>query len=165
MNPEIIIRETLPDDKPVFVEMTLKLARYNREYHNQACRYDDFNKVLDAIKNKAEKTFTRQNDDVLILVAVLNNKPAGYALGRIYTEEETADNGTGRIGLFDELFVDKTARGMGIGQMLTESLIRWMKSKKIYRIKLHAYAWNKAAQKLYERNGFAAYATSFEKII
>lgn len=165
MKAEGIIRKAIPEDKYFFIEMVLKFTCYNREHHRKECRYDDFIQVLDAIKSKAIKTFTNRDDDVLILIAELNSKPAGYALARIYREETTADNGTGRMGLFDELYVDETARGLKLGQQLTDSVMIWMKSKGILRVKLHAYTWNITARKLYERNGFAEYALSYEKFI
>lgn len=165
MKAEGIIREAIFEDKPFFIEKAMSLASFNREHHCKECRYDDFNRVLDAIKNKAGETFNNRDDDVLILIAILNNKPAGYALGRIYREAATADNGTGRMGLFDELYVEETARGFKLGQQLTEGVMTWMKSKGIHRVKLHAYSWNTTARKLYERNGFIEYTSSFEKFI
>jgi len=73
-----------------------------------------------------------------------------------------ADNGTGRMGLFDELFVDAVARGLGVGQKLLDKTISWMKEKGINRIKLHAYSWNNQAKRLYEKKGFREYAVSYE---
>lgn len=165
MEKTITIRQAECSDLEVFIEFSLKLARYNRNKHSETCKYDDFNQVLQAIKNKAESTFNNREDSTLVLFAELDKEPVGYALGRIVQEEETADNGTGKVGLFDELYVDEAARGIKLGQLLTEGVMTWMKSKGINRVKLHAYSWNTAARKLYERNGFMEYASSFEKFI
>jgi len=49
----------------------------------------------------------------------------GYALGKIYEENLGADNGTGQIGLFDELYLNSEARGHGVGQkLLDEAMCR-----------------------------------------
>ena len=66
------------------------------------------------------------------------------------------------MGLFDELFVDAVARGLGVGQKLLDKTISWMKEKGINRIKLHAYSWNNQAKRLYEKKGFREYAVSYE---
>jgi GNAT superfamily N-acetyltransferase len=165
MRKEVFIRQAMDSDFEIFIEFTLKLACYNRSMHFTECKYDDFNQVLSAIKSKAENTFARRENNTIILIAGLDNKPAGYALGRIVQEDATADNGTGKTGLFDELFIDEEARGLKLGQQLTERVLEWMKLKGIHRVKLHAYSWNKAARKLYGQNGFVEYSSSYEKFI
>lgn len=165
MRKEVSIRQAVDSDLESFIEFTLNLARYNRSKHSNACKNDDFNHVLYTIKSKAENTFINRKKETLILIAELDKKPVGYALGRIVNQEETADNGTGKTGLFDELFVDETARGFKLGQQLIEGIMTWMKFNGLQRVKLHAYSWNSVARKLYERNGFVEYASSFEKFI
>lgn len=105
------------------------------------------------------------DSDIDIFIAELEGKPVGYALGRIFEEDEAADNGTGRMGLFDELFVDASARGHGIGQKLLDETIKWMREKEINRVKLHAYSWNENAKILYEKNNFKEYAVAYEIFI
>lgn len=165
MKKEVSIRQAVDSDLEVFIEFTLKLARYNRSNHSETCKYDDFNQVLHAIKTKAETTFSNRMNNTLVLIAELDKKQVGYALGRIIQEEATSDNGSGRTGLFDELFIDEEARGLKLGQQLIDGVMTWMKSNGIHRVKLHAYSWNTAARKLYERNGFVEYASSFGKFI
>ena len=161
----MIVRTTSDSDKNIFIEFSLKLARYNRNNHLDECKYDNFNLVLESIKTKAENTFSNRNEKTLILIAELEEKPAGYALARIFTGESTADNGTGKVGLFDELFVEEWARGQKIGQKLTDKVLDWFKINGISRLKLQAYTWNKTAQKFYEKNGFREHAVFMEKFI
>lgn len=162
---KVNIRQAVDDDEDIFVDFAVKLSKFNRNNHNSKCKYDNYEFIIDSIRRKAQETFTNRNEDILILIAELEGNPIGYALGRIFEEDETADNGTGRMGLFDELFVDDTARGLGLGQKLLDETINWMKENKINRIKLHAYSWNNNAKKLYERNGFREYAVSYETFI
>ena len=84
-------------------------------------------------------------------------------MARVYDEDATADNGTGQIGLIDELFVSASVRGKGIGYMLLDDRMEWLKRTNIQRVKLHAYSWNDSAKCIYERKGFKAYAISYEK--
>lgn len=162
---KVEIRQALDCDKEVYIDFAIKLNRFNRNHHDDECKYDDYQSVLNSMRCRAEKTFINRDDDSIILIAELEGRPVGYALGRIFEEDKTADNGTGRIGLFDELYVDDAARGLGLGQKLIDEIIKWMKEKKIFRIKLHAYSWNHNAKKLYERNGFKEYAVSYERFI
>ncbi|MTI71589.1 MAG: GNAT family N-acetyltransferase [Firmicutes bacterium] len=162
---ETKIRQADESDKKVFIDYSIKLSKFNRVNHNNDSKYDDYSLVIKAIKKKAEETFKYRNENTLILIAEIENKPVGYALGRIYKEDETADNGTGEMGLLDELFIEDRARGAGLGQKLLNEAIKWMKEKGIKRIKLHAYSWNDNAIKLYERNGFKEYVVSYETFI
>lgn len=152
-------------DRNTYIDFTLQLSKFNRRQHHESCKYDDYNKVLQAIKEMAEDRFDNQSEDSLILIAELDNEPVGYALGRIYQEDKTLDNGTGLIGLFDELFIDKKARGFGLGQKLIDGILNWMKKQDVNRVKLHAYSWNDKAKRIYESKGFKEYAVSYEKFI
>ena len=160
-----ILRQARESDKLDFVKLSESLGRFNRERHCDACKTDDFRKVSEAIRARAEITFLNRMADILILMAEVEEKVCGYALARIIHEESWVDNGTGRIGLFDELYLDESARGFGLGQKMIEEVIDWMKQKEINRIKLHAYSWNAHAIKVYEQNGFKEYAVSYEKFI
>ncbi len=159
------IRKAVDGDRAAFIEFALQLSRFNRSNHDERCKYDDYTLVVEAIQKKAGETFDGRDENTLILMAEVSGEPVGYALGRIFMAEPTADNGTGRMGLFDELFLDDRARGMGLGQMLMDETLAWMKQQGISRVKLHAYSWNVHAKKIYERNGFREYAVSYEAFI
>lgn len=159
------IRQATDRDKELFIDFTVKLSKFNRNNHNNECKYDNYEIVIDSIKRKAEETFVNRNEDTYILIAELEGNPVGYALGRIFEANTISDNGTGRMGLIDELFLDNSARGLGLGQKFIDQIINWMKEKKINRVKLHAYSWNCNAKRLYEKNGFTEYAVSYETFI
>lgn len=161
----IKIRHAMDEDKNSFIEFAVKLSEFNRKNHKIECKYDNYDNVLVSIREKAEETFNNRDENTLILVAELDNRTVGYALGRIYEEDETADNGTGVMGLFDELYVDDLARGLGLGKRLLDETMRLFRDKGIDRVKLHAYSWNDNAKKLYEKNGFQEYAASYEIFI
>lgn len=158
----MIIRKAVDSDREFYREFAVKLSEFNRSNHPEHSKYDDYQVVLAEIRRKAEATFDARDEDLLILIAEEAGQALGYALGRIYEEDPCADNGTGRVGLFDELYLDAKARGHGLGQKLLDETMRWFESKGISRVKLHAYAWNETAKALYERNGFKEYAVSYE---
>ncbi|MCM3766878.1 GNAT family N-acetyltransferase [Neobacillus niacini] len=157
---EVVIRKAEDTDRETFLYFVQGLSKFNRSNHPEEVTYDDYETVLNAITKKAAETFDERDHRVHILLAFLNGQAVGYALGRVFDQDGTADNGTGKMGLFDELFVLNEARGHGIGKKLIDSLIDWFKNEEIHRIKLHAYSWNNNAKKLYERLGFKEYAVS-----
>lgn len=159
------IRKARHDDRETYIGFAVKLSEFNRKHHPEASKQDDHEAVLACIRQRAAETFEAPCEDTLILIAEEGGSPLGYALGRIYEEDPCADNGTGRTGLFDELYVDASARGCGLGQKLLDETMAWFVSKGIRRIKLHAYSWNVTAREIYKRNGFEEYAVSYEKYI
>ena len=149
----ITLREARENDKEIFVELTSALSRFNRQHHDEKSTYDDYSQVLEAIKSQALKTFENRDDGrTYIILAEYHQDIVGYGLAR-----------TGQIGLIDELFVSASVRGKGIGHMLLDDCMEWLKRTNIQRVKLHAYSWNDSAKWIYERKGFKAYAISYEK--
>lgn len=152
-------------DKIEYLKFVENLSKFNRRNHCKESTKDDYSKVLSAIKERAESRFDAKDENIRILVAECDGELVGYAVGEIYEEGLTNDNGTGRMGLFDELYLDEKARGQGMGQKLLDEIIDWFRENDISRIKLHAYSWNKKAIDMYKRNGFNEYAVSYEKFI
>ncbi|HAM63725.1 MAG: hypothetical protein A2Y20_06710 [Firmicutes bacterium GWF2_51_9] len=159
------IRRAVDEDLDVFVSFAVALSRFNRAHHADECKYDDDRTVFDAIAKSSREFFESRDDASLILIAESETIPVGYAVGKILIQDPRADNGTGRYGLIDDLFVMEEARGLGLGKKFMEELHTWFTQNDIHRIKLHAYAWNKAAIAIYERNGFTPYVISLEKFI
>jgi len=159
------IREAKIKDKDSFLFLVEKLSRFNREKHDIQCKGDDYVLVLREIGIRAAERFEKAGENIRILVVEQEGKLIGYALGEIYRENPASDNGTGKIGLLDELYLDEAARGKGLGQQLIDELMQWFESKEIKRVKLHAYSWNEQAAALYEKNGFKPYAVSYEKFL
>jgi len=159
------IRVAKDSDKNDFIEFATKLSEFNRNNHSENSKQDVYEIVQKSIRDKSAKTFDNRDDNCLIFIVESEGKSIGYALGRIYEEDQCADNGTGQIGLFDELYLDKEARGHGLGQKILDEMMHWFKAKGIKRVKLHAFSWNSKAKELYEKNGFNEYAVSYEKFI
>lgn len=159
----ITIRRAKDEDETIFKVLSTKLRKFNRNNHHNNNEIDDDSEA--SIKRKTEEIFRNRNEESLILIADCDGQAVGYAVGKIFQEDETADNGTGIMGLLDELFVDDLARGFGIGNKLIDQTLKWFKEKGINRVKLHAYSWNTKAKKHYERKGFKEYAVSYEKYI
>jgi GNAT superfamily N-acetyltransferase len=161
----MIIRVAEQRDKIELLKLVESLSKFNRENHEPECKSDAYYIVLSAIRERAEMRFDTDDKNIRILVVETDGRLVGYAIGEIYEESLTSDNGTGKIGLFDELFLAEEARGCGLGQKLLDEIMIWFKNNKINRVKLHAYSWNKHAKEMYKRNGFSEYAVSYEKFL
>ena len=162
-NPSYRIREAREEDQERFVSLCLELARFNRHNHDLRCTFDDFQEVLSLKDDEARKTFNLRGENPKIFVAEREGRIMGYALGRIVEAEQNADNGRCCMGLLDQLMVEPAARGEGIGKALMDTMILFFRSLGLQRIRIHAYAWNSEARKLYEKSDFKPYAVSYEK--
>jgi len=162
---DINIRHAKDYDIEHILSFSKKLCDYSRANHDIKCKYDDYELVTKAIVEKVRTAFQNRDENTLYLVAESDQIPLGYVFAKIYEETQTADNGTGRVGLLDELFVDEKARSMGLGQKMIDETIKWFQANNICRVKLHAYSWNQSAKTIYEKNGFTEYAVSYEKFI
>jgi ribosomal protein S18 acetylase RimI-like enzyme len=102
--------------------------------------------------------------DGAIFVAEAGGVFAGFAAGWIVQEdyvEETPDSN--RFGYVSDVCVLPAFRGRRIVARLLEALEARLSLSGIKRIRLSALAANKAAQKSYERLGYAAYEIVYEK--
>ena len=161
----ISIRQAGDRDLELILLLLKQQYEYNRENHSPACKYDEDELVAQAVLEKMRTFFQARDEDILFLIAESNQTPCGYVFARIYEEEQAADDGRGRMGLLEKLFVTEEARGSGLGQILIDAAMQWFESKGMRRVRVHAYSWNERARALYEKNGFLEYAVSFEKFI
>ncbi len=99
-----IIREAREEDREAFVSLSLELARFNRSNHDPRCTFDDFGEVLRIQEREALETFEARGENRKILLAELEGRIVGYALGKVIEAEEAADNGGGESGFWINLF-------------------------------------------------------------
>jgi len=117
---EVTIRHAVDSDRNVIIDYAVKLSTFNRNKHNKECKYDNFEFIIKSIQIHTEEKFNNRDENTSFFIAELEGNPVGYVLGRILKENEISDNGTGRIGLLDELFVNETSRGLVLGQKLLD---------------------------------------------
>jgi ribosomal protein S18 acetylase RimI-like enzyme len=92
------------------------------------------------------------DDDAVVLVAVLDGAVAGYAYGRREPRDWNAL--LDRHGAFHDLFVDPAHRKRGIGAQLAKEMLAALEQKGVPRVVLSTAWKNEGAQKLFERLGF-----------
>ncbi|SER84415.1 Ribosomal protein S18 acetylase RimI [Butyrivibrio fibrisolvens] len=65
----------------------------------------------------------------------------------------------------DDICVDKSARGMHVGEAIYEHIIEYARSKGCYNVTLNVWSCNPGAMKFYEKMGLVPYKVGMEKIL
>lgn len=154
----IEIRKISQQDKEAFIELSLALTNSNKRQHDKL--YSNSQEFLEVRKRRVEERFDKINQDPnkIVLMAFMDNKPVGYI--RAFTYDKKL-----RRGCLDELYLTEEARGQGIGKKLLDVVIPWMAERRVVRMIVSVYLWNTPARKLYEKEGFLEYSSSYEKAI
>lgn len=71
---------------------------------------------------------------------------------------------TGKKAFIEDVVVDQTARGMGLGEKLLCKAIELAKSKRVKRIELSSRPSRVPANKLYQKLGFEIRETNFYRL-
>lgn len=95
-----------------------------------------------------------QNDikNDIVLVALVDHVVVGFAWGTI---SERKNHVCSRLGYIQEVCVDDSKRGLGIGRSLLGALIKEFKGRQCDHIATHTDWENEAAQKLYKSIGMS----------
>jgi len=94
------------------------------------------------------KNINREN--ATVLVAELNGKIIGYALGWI--SQPWAYKG--KRGYFCDCFVEKSYRGRGVGKKLIKAMIEWFKNNEVECVEADVYVNNPVSIKMLKSLGF-----------
>jgi len=97
-------------------------------------------------------------------IAEIDGQPVGFIACSI-----DADNGAyvkpaqRRFGYINDIFVDETARGTGIANLLVEAAEAHCRAQGVDQMRLYALANNKLARAYYEKSGWSTYEVSYRK--
>ena len=135
---QVAIRDFLPEDKPTFMEMAVRF------YDSDAVSHRVEPGVLEATFDAAvgESPFIRG------LMIADEGHPVGFGLLAFTFATEVG----GMVVLLEDLFIDESCRGKGLGRAFFEFV--WMQYPHAKRFRLELTSANTRAQKLYERLGF-----------
>ena len=82
-------------------------------------------------------------------------------IGRVYLYIIKNDLHKQPYGLVEDLFVDETMRGQGVGRMLLEAAIAEAKKRKLYKLVITSRMARTEVHGFYERHGFKKYGWEF----
>jgi len=91
------------------------------------------------------------SSEASVWIGTFDEVPLGYAVGRI---EELRD-GT-RLGRITDLYVDRDARGVGVGEALMTAMIPWFESAGCRGIDADALPGDRSTKNFFETAGFTA---------
>jgi ribosomal protein S18 acetylase RimI-like enzyme len=87
-----------------------------------------------------------------VFVAEIDNQVVGFMLCRL--KRVPAYMGGVMVGELSDMWIESSARRMGIGDELSRLAIDWMRQQGTHSIEIQVLKDNEASWKLYERMGF-----------
>jgi PhnO protein len=91
------------------------------------------------------------NPNIIYLLAFADEQPMGFGSLHIQNLMHHA----GKIGEIQELYVDESARGLGIGKQLTDKIKAIAKERNVIQVEVTSRLARQDAHRFYEREGFA----------
>jgi GNAT superfamily N-acetyltransferase len=132
------IRPARETDVPVIVSLIKELAEYEREPD-----------AVEATEDDLRSTLFGPNPGAFCHVAEHDGEVVGLALWFL-----NFSTWKGRHGIYlEDLFVQPTARGSGLGKALLRNLIEIAKERGYGRVEWSVLDWNTAAQDFYRAIG------------
>lgn len=141
------IRFAKAEDAPAILSLLAQIGRLHREGRPDIFRSD----VLKYTAKDLHALFA--DADRPVLVAEENGKVCGYAFCvRKEVKGHPVLSDTTELYL-DDLCVDETARGQGVGTLLYQAVVALAKKLGAERVTLNVWAFNKSALAFYEKCG------------
>ncbi|MFH1366813.1 MAG: GNAT family N-acetyltransferase [Patescibacteria group bacterium] len=146
----IIIRKAKIKDIHQIVLFALNLLKYHQNL-------DSYFSPVKNVGDLYNKLFRRciHSKNRYLLVAEINNKIVGYALGE--TKLRSPVYNKRKIGFISDIFVDNNYRQRGIAKKFIMKFNIWFKDKKLEYVELTVHAKNNIANKTWEKYGFKNY--------
>ncbi len=142
MDDDIITRRARPEDIPALCDLLEDLFTIESDFA------PDVEKQVKALS----MLLTDPSDSSLVLVAVMEGKVIGMV--SVQTLVSTAEGG--KVGLVEDMIVDRQFRGRGIGTLLLNRAVEWGRDRKLKRLQLLADRENMPAVDFYANNGWTA---------
>ncbi|MCM1991888.1 GNAT family N-acetyltransferase [Oceanirhabdus seepicola] len=89
-----------------------------------------------------------------IFVCEYKGNIVGLIIARVMKTPDISIFKPRQFGWIENLIVQDSSRGLGIGKKLMDEAENWLKSRGIEEIELNVYDFNKAAIALYEKLGY-----------
>lgn len=106
-----------------------------------------------------------QSESTFLHIAEADNKPVGYIVCKIIKRDDNPFTMAFKILEVDQISVNESHRGLGIGEMLMEKATELAEEHEIDKIALGVRAFNEGAIRFYERLGFKVQSLRLAKKI
>jgi ribosomal protein S18 acetylase RimI-like enzyme len=138
-----LVRE---EDFPIIKEMYTQL---NNFFYRVGYRLPHPEDVGDVWLDSFRRTLGRFSN---VFIAELDGQVVGFMLCRL--KRVPAYMGGVMVGELSDMWIDASARRMGIGDKLSRLAMDWMRQQGAHSIEIQVLKDNEASWKLYERMGF-----------
>ncbi len=139
-------RTAVEADFPVLMDMYIQL---NTFFYQVGYRLPHPENVGEVWLDSFRRTLGRFSN---VFVAELDGQVAGFMLCRL--KRVPAYMGGVLVGELSDMWIDASARRMGIGDKLSRLAMDWMRQQGAHSIEIQVLKDNEASWKLYERMGF-----------
>ncbi len=145
----ISVRRARLDDAPILGRLGALLVRTHFEFDPKR-----FLPVMPQTEERYGAFLSGQLDDpdAVLLVAEQDGSVVGYTYGSVEGYDYMSLRGP--AGVLNDIVVEPSFRGRGIGRMLLEATIDELKARGVPRVVLSTAEQNESAQHLFERSGF-----------
>jgi GNAT superfamily N-acetyltransferase len=134
---DFTIRNATKDDMSAVLDLIIELAVFEEE--PDAVEVTTESLIADGFgKNPVFKCFVAEVNDKVVGAAVVYNRFSTWK---------------GKILHLEDLIVNQSMRGHGIGSALLDEVVKYGHSLGVKRINWEVISWNEGAIKLYERKG------------
>ena len=147
------VRPATPADAPVIATLNADVQALHHEAAPQWFKPPD--------RAAAEEYFRAllAADAFQAFVVEVDGRPLGYALARIREVPETALTYGSSVVELDQVGVDPSSQGQGLGRELIGAVRRFAAASGASRLQLTVWEFNTRARQVFERAGFAAATT------
>jgi len=139
-------RTVRDDDFPILMEMYSQLNTY---FYRMGYRLPHPENVGEVWLDSFQRTLGRFSN---VFIAELEDRVVGFMLCRL--KRVPAYMGGVLVGELSDMWIDSSARRMGIGDKLSRLAMDWMRQQGAHSIEIQVLKDNEASWKLYERMGF-----------
>jgi ribosomal protein S18 acetylase RimI-like enzyme len=151
--PGLVIREADGKYLDELADMTVRFYRFNEEFDPAYSTRED---IASVAKDYIEESLNR--DDVLILIALWNEEPAGFVRAEIRSHRLIKN---GKYAALVELYVKPRYRRKGIASKLLAEAKRKLGERNIVHVAAQFPAMNMIAERFYKKHGFRPWTQIF----
>ena len=160
MNMAIIVRPAKKEDHPAAERLLRQIAQLHADL-----RPDIFRPASQKYDKLQFAALLRNKNSPILVAQDEHGEVLGYAMLQVKTIRKSPVFCPRQFLYVDDLCVDETARGQGIGMALMEGVRNLAKERGIKTIQLNVWERNESAIKFYERLGFQTQRRGLEMII
>jgi len=147
---EIKIEEAKKKDIRKIIKLQMDLIDYHKKIDTKY--YKSGKERKEQLRKHFLEFLSKRRRDRKFLVAKVKNRIVGFFYGGIrkshfYCREE-------KIGEIYQAFVDRKFRNRGIGKLLVEELLKWLRKRKIKFVEVEVDSRNEIGIGAYKKYGF-----------